>query len=299
MSLDKEVADLISRERGIDPAYVEKDWYAVQVLNALSQFSHDTITTLFTGGTSLSKAHGLLERFSEDLDFRARFDGEQPPNKTAKRNFRTSIIDTLKAVEGIDIDDNLIVVDGLGFKIPLTYPRHFDIPDGIRPELQVEFTYTQPRLKATAQNIASFVSEYKGEAPETSILCLSPVEIAADKFSSLTWRVLKRNRGHAKDDPAMIRHLHDLCALKEIIENNQTTFSETALQSFTEDQQRQNRQVNMTLKEAANTALETLRTDIEYKTEYQQFVDEMSYADEDNTITFDMALTAFETLTNY
>ena len=76
MSLDKEVADLISRERGIDPAYIEKDWYAVQVLKALSEFSHDTITTLFTGGTSLSKAHGLLERFSEDLDFRAKFDDE-------------------------------------------------------------------------------------------------------------------------------------------------------------------------------------------------------------------------------
>ena len=60
-----------------------------------------------------------------------------------------------------------------------------------------------------------------------------------------------------------------------------------------------NRQVNMPLKEAASAALETLRTDNLYKTEYQEFVDEMSYADEDSAITFDMALATFEMLTNY
>ena len=241
----------------------------------------------------------MLERFSEDLDFRAKFDNEQPPNKTTKRHFRNGIIDTLKAIEGIDIDDSLIEMDGLSFKIPLAYPKHFDTPDGIRPELQVEFTYTQPRLEATTEIIASFVSEYKGDEPETCILCLPPVEIAADKFSSLTWRILKRNREDENDDPSMIRHLHDLCALKDTIENNQTVFSETTLLSFAEDQKRQNRQVNMPLKEAASAALETLRTDNLYKTEYQEFVDEMSYADEDSAITFDMALAAFEMLTNY
>ena len=297
MSFDKEVADLISRERGIDPAFVEKDWYAVQVLKALSEYAHETITTIFTGGTSLSKAHGLLERFSEDLDFRARFDSDQPPNRAAKRGFRSSIINALKAIKGIDIEDNQIVTDGLGFKIPLAYPKHFDTPDGIRPELQVEFTYTQPRREAQNQSITSFVSEYKGEDPETNILCLSPVEIAADKVSSLTWRVLKRNRSDEKDDPAMIRHLHDLCALQRIITDNQPLFTETALLSFEEDQQRQNRQVNMSLKEATYKALEILRTDKEYETEYQQFVDEMSYADEDSVITFDAALLSFDSLT--
>lgn len=75
MSLDKDVAEYLSREEGIDPAFIEKDWHAVRVLGALSRHSHEGITTIFTGGTSLSKGHGLLKRFSEDLDFRARIDG--------------------------------------------------------------------------------------------------------------------------------------------------------------------------------------------------------------------------------
>ena len=39
MSIDIEAVEFISRERGIDPAFIEKDWYAVQVLKALADFS--------------------------------------------------------------------------------------------------------------------------------------------------------------------------------------------------------------------------------------------------------------------
>ena len=296
MSIDLGAVDFISRERGIDPAFFEKDWYAVQVLKALAAISYHGITTIFTGGTSLSKGHGLLERFSEDLDFRARFETDPPPDKTRKRAFRNGIIDTLKNVEGVTLDEDAIVIDGLGFKLFLSYPNHFDSHDGLRPNLQIEFSYTQPRLVADTKAITSFVAEYKGEESETNILCLSPVEIAADKFSSLTWRILKRDRSSEKDDPSMIRHLHDLCALHEIIKNNQELFTQTALTSFAIDQERHNRNVGLSLAQASQKTLDTLHEDQFYLQEYKQFVDEMSYADDSSIITFDMALLSFENI---
>lgn len=290
MSIDIEAVEFVSRERGIDPAFIEKDWYAVQVLEALAEFSHDAITVIFTGGTSLSKGHGLLQRFSEDLDFRARFDIGTPPNKTKRRAFRNDIIGILKAIDGVDLDEDKVDIHGLGFKIFLSYSNHFESHDSIRADLKVEFSYTQPRLGSAIKDIISFVAEYKGEEAETNILCLSPVEIAADKLSGLIWRVLKRDRTSEKDDPSMIRHLHDLCALCIIIHENQELFTQTAISSFAADQERASRNVGMGLSDAAKKALTILGSDGIYSQEYQQFVDDVSYADDESRIDFDAAL---------
>jgi len=290
MSIDIEAVEYISRERGIDPAFIEKDWYAVQVLKALAEFSHDEITVIFTGGTSLSKGHGLLQRFSEDLDFRARFDTDTPPNKTKRRSFRNDIVGILKAIDGVDLDENKVDIHGLGFKIFLSYSNHFATHDCIRADLQVEFSYTQPRLGSDIKDIISFVAEYKGEEAETNILCLSPVEIAADKLSGLIWRVLKRDRASEKDDPSMIRHLYDLCALRAIIHENQELFTQTAISSFAADQERPSRSVDMALSDATKKALAILGSDGIYSQEYQQFVDEVSYADDESHIDFDATL---------
>jgi hypothetical protein len=296
MSVDKDVVEYLSRERGIDPAFIEKDWHAVRVLKELSGFSEDQVVLIFTGGTSLSKAHGLLKRFSEDLDFRVKFQQSFSSNNQLKKKkgaIRTGIIEILRSVSGLTFSEENIVADGLGFKIQLSYEKLFEVPTGMRPELQIELSFTEPRLGAEQKEIASFVSEYKKEKPETSFLCLSPVEIAADKFSSLVWRVQKRNREDEKDDPAMVRHLHDLVALQNIINANSVLFIKTALESFFIDQQQKSRQVNTPLKEAAIRSLQMMHEDELYRSEYDRFVDAMSYASDDERITFDDALNQF------
>ncbi|MDF0750712.1 nucleotidyl transferase AbiEii/AbiGii toxin family protein [Marinobacter sp. 71-i] len=300
MSLDKDVAEYLSREEGIDPAFIEKDWHAVRVLEALSGHSHEGITTIFTGGTSLSNGHGLLKRFSEDLDFRARIEGTHSASqlKKQKSSFRKGVIGVLREIEGISFGDGDIVVDGLGFKIQLAYPKEFETPQGIRPELQIEFSYTQPRLDPKHRPIASMIARYKDDPDETGFLCLSPVEIAADKFSSLVWRVHKRDREDEKDDPAMLRHLHDLSALKDMVEEDNALFVATTLDSFATDQERLNRRVSMALKDAALKASTIMQSDALYREEYQQFVDAMSYAPDDERIDFAQALDNFQKLAN-
>ena len=57
MSLNPEVINEIAAELGIDPAFVEKDWYSVQVLSVISSHQSDEISTIFSGGTCLSKGH--------------------------------------------------------------------------------------------------------------------------------------------------------------------------------------------------------------------------------------------------
>lgn len=53
--------------RGLPPFVVEKDWWVCIILKSIFQ-SRYADSIIFKGGTSLSKAYGLIERFSEDID---------------------------------------------------------------------------------------------------------------------------------------------------------------------------------------------------------------------------------------
>jgi hypothetical protein len=60
----------------IDQIFVEKDFWVTEVLRAAtspvelvaSDGSRNPVSTIFKGGTSLSRIYGLIERFSEDVD---------------------------------------------------------------------------------------------------------------------------------------------------------------------------------------------------------------------------------------
>jgi len=299
MSLDPRIVEEISTELGVDPAFVEKDWYSVQVLKVISEYDSVKVTTIFSGGTSLSKGYGLIERFSEDLDFRCLYEQEnsESQNKRVRSIYRKNLLTSIGGMKFISLDDNKVSVASNYIKFPLGYPQYYKDHSALRPNLEVEFSFTQPRLKPELRPIQSLVSQFTGDVPETSILCLSPIEIASDKLSALTWRVLKRDRNSSKDDPAMIRHLHDLCALNEVIQRNQSLFIETASISFNEDQKTRNRQTEEGFHDSMRSTLNKLTTDLLYKSEYSQFVDAMSYADDQDTIGFEKAVEHFEALT--
>jgi predicted nucleotidyltransferase component of viral defense system len=57
----------VAAQINLPPAAIEKDWWVVRTLELVfdsSIASH----TVFKGGTSLSKAWNLIDRFSEDID---------------------------------------------------------------------------------------------------------------------------------------------------------------------------------------------------------------------------------------
>ncbi len=67
---DKTLIIEVALELGIDAAFVEKDWYVVQMIREIVNADLFGAQSIFTGGTALSKAHHLIQRFSEDIDFR-------------------------------------------------------------------------------------------------------------------------------------------------------------------------------------------------------------------------------------
>jgi hypothetical protein len=63
----KDIIEVTAQKMNVDPVIIEKDWWVVQTLNHLFLSPYADHLT-FKGGTSLSKAYQLIDRFSEDID---------------------------------------------------------------------------------------------------------------------------------------------------------------------------------------------------------------------------------------
>ncbi len=83
---------LTSQKYNIRPEFIEKDYWITLILKQLSNSKYADLT-VFKGGTSLSKAYGLISRFSEDVDLALCHNKEQSGNniKSIIRNVEKSI----------------------------------------------------------------------------------------------------------------------------------------------------------------------------------------------------------------
>lgn len=297
---DQNILEEAAIELGVDPSFIEKDWYAVQVLKAVSVFEYNSYEVVFSGGTSLSKGYNLINRFSEDLDFYIRFlDGEEAP-RPVRKDFRKAILQAIGRVDNIRIIEESILIrnDRRFFSSQIQYTQIFNPNDALRPELKVEFTFQNPKLDPLNQPLNTIIGNLSNNSPITSMPCIRPEETGSDKFSALTWRVLARDRNTEEDDPAIIRHAHDLHALLNICLNDKEGFSSRVNTSFNLDKRRGKEKLQSFINahKAAEAALQIMLSDTLYKEEYTSFVESMSYGKLENRITFDMAMTAFEEL---
>ena len=60
-----EAINLAVFQTGLAPEIIEKDYYITLILRKLSEMFDFVV---FKGGTSLSKCHKVIDRFSEDID---------------------------------------------------------------------------------------------------------------------------------------------------------------------------------------------------------------------------------------
>lgn len=291
-----ELFEDIATELGVDPSFVEKDWFAVQVLTHIASLEIPQI--IFTGGTSLSKAYGLIQRFSEDLDFRI-CSATTSFNRSQRKELREIVLNQLRQIEGISIIEESLQSHNESnfFSVDCSYPQTYQPTIALRPHLKLEFSFEQTLIQPEYRPIQSFVTQFTAEdQTDCSIVTISPIETAANKYSALLWRINVRDRNAPRtsiqNDPAMIRHLHDLASLEQLI-TSEPRFTKMVISSFEKDQGRGGSDSNKSLKDLTNEAIEKLQSDAMYKTEYIQFVNAMSYAPENELLSFDQAIVAF------
>ena len=65
MRIKNYLIQYVSELANVREDIVEKDYYVTIILEELSKMIYPVV---FKGGTSLSKAYGVIDRFSEDID---------------------------------------------------------------------------------------------------------------------------------------------------------------------------------------------------------------------------------------
>lgn len=161
------------------PSYaIEKDWWVVRTMDLLFQ-TEIKDHLVFKGGTCLSKAWGLIDRFSEDIDLALdrsflEFDKEKPSRTEVgklRKKSKSYLIDTLipqiKAnFESAGIEDVEIVAeetmesDQDPLNIIINYPNVTETSEYVLPQVKVEIGSRSLREPYTKRDIRSLIGEH-------------------------------------------------------------------------------------------------------------------------------------------
>lgn len=298
---DEALLGRVAGALGVDEAFVEKDWFVVQAIGILLALETDDLKPVFSGGTSLLKGHGLIRRFSEDIDFKLALSPTLEAKSQGQRRrplskFKNAVAEAW-ADAGFEVEITKVGDANAFFQIDMDYPTRLEPHESLRPHIQAEISAKPPRLPPIERPVGSFVNQYRGEPPEVpSVACVNPVETAADKLSAFCWRMLTRERGGEKDDPTIIRHLHDLAVLERAATAN-PAFGPLLLETLVADTGRGGDVIAEMSPGERLAAMEAkLGEDALYADEYSRFVGGMAFAGEPEIPTYQEAVAAVSRL---
>ena len=275
---------------GTDPSHLEKDWHAVRALRVIESIQMPGIAAIFSGGTSLAAAWRLISRFSEDIDFKVEVDAPTPSAARARRGkFRSAVLEALETA-GFALDGEVLVGNmSRFFRASFHYGAALPAAAGIRPTLQIEMTFGGTLTAPTARPVRSLLAQAAGSPPEVAaLLCVDPVETAADKISALAWRAAIRDRSSERDDPTIVRHIHDLAALSTRVAGS-SSFAELARKVLAADARR-TKDPDADGLALLRAMLPTITGDRLWRIEYERFVDAVAYGPDADRIGFDQAI---------
>ena len=220
---------------------IEKDYWVVWVLERLFSLVKMKSHLTFKGGTSLSKAYGLIDRFSEDIDlsiereffgFQAPSDPENAPSKKKQR----AILDNLSQACSNYVQTEMLgdLKDAIGTKLGTTsdwrifcdledpdaqtllfeYPSETSKAGYIRPLVKIEIGARSEHWPVSEHKIQSYAKEALKEKihePETWVRVLNAERTFWEKATIL------HQYAHLPEDkklpPRISRHFYDFFRL--------------------------------------------------------------------------------------
>lgn len=209
-------------------AAVIKDFYVTQAIRAVAAVDATPFALVFGGGTALARAHKLVQRMSEDVDFKIVPASGAAPSRSVLRqqlgHMREQVTSALLGAGFIFDPANAAHLSSRNenrYTVwHLPYGAKAGTVDGLRAAIQVELTYAPLRGPAVEKEVSSFVAEAYRRPPEVKALpCVSLTETAAEKLVSLTRRTAMELAGLSRDpDPTLVRHIFDLHAMRQYID---------------------------------------------------------------------------------
>ena len=220
----------------------EKDFWVCWTLEQLFALPELAGHLTFKGGTSLSKAWGLIDRFSEDIDLTIGrdalgFGGENSPEQAPSAKQQAKRLKALRGACGkfvrntllpklsdrfvaeLGVDGGQLVLDAEdpdGQTLLFFYPTHFGVEQAryVRSIVKIEFGARSDPWPAHARPVRPVIAEVFPQVfnqPETIVQALAPERTFWEKAMLLheeTYRPADKPRR-----PRMARHYYDLYRL--------------------------------------------------------------------------------------
>jgi len=271
---------IVGREKSIDPALVEKDYWIMHCLYGLQKLG---MTFELKGGTSLSKGFQIIDRFSEDIDIRIEPPADRevkternqtkPTHVKSRGDFynwlaQTIRIDGIREVTRDTAFDNATFFSG---GIRLSYQSLDEAVEGLKEGilLEVGFDDVTPNIP---RDISSWTYDYAAGKVEVidnrakAVACYDPGYTLVEKFQTISTKFRKQQE--TGEFPAnFMRHYYDVFSLLQRPEIQAFVGSEAYK---THKEKRFRKADNPKIAENQAFLLSDPRTRATYKTAYTQ-----------------------------
>ncbi len=154
---DKESFDIAikaaSRHFNVSPAIIEKDYYVTLVLSELAKQVPDL---LFKGGTSLSKCHKIIDRFSEDIDITL---ASNHHSQGKRKNLKYTIIEICNTL-GLNLLNESETRSRRDYNCyKIDYSASHSLP-GLNPQLLVKTVFIVKAFPDEIKQASSMIYDY-------------------------------------------------------------------------------------------------------------------------------------------
>ena len=212
------------------PGFVEKDYWVVELLRSVTrplQLSpldgvERSAQVLFKGGTSLSKAYGLIDRFSEDVDILVICQGlgrGARDSQVLRPICDRAIVDLGRSENEVTRLDSKS-----GFTRNVLYGYSPRLPAlGLNPQVKLEMGIRGGTLPGTVMCVVrSYIAEYIDqvgidaefdELAPVEVGVIAPVRTLAEKLALLHHAGVLAASGSTKTLDAAGRHIYDIYRL--------------------------------------------------------------------------------------
>ena len=219
---------IVAAEKGIDPALVEKDYWIMQSLYGLQQLGQ---TFQLKGGTSLSKGHKIIDRFSEDIDIlieppegmevKIGRNQDKPPHIESRRAFYDWLANEKIKIDGITqverdtaFDDEKLRSGGIRLRYPTKVPALAGLREGVL--LEAGFDTVAPN---EPKDISSWLYDHavgKGVAivdnRAKGVPCYDPRYTFVEKLQTISTKYRKQQE-IGESPVEFMRHYYDVYCL--------------------------------------------------------------------------------------
>lgn len=221
--------EIVAERVGVSAALVEKDYWVTHVLWALESLG---FRVSFKGGTSLSKACGLIQRFSEDLDLMleapdlpavSSWKSKKAGATESRRQFYGEVQRRLAGIPDValDLHENSDLWDKASYAVRYPSPLLAQLPAAVRPFVLLELgvarvtpgedraltSWVHDQVEASAPDLGA------GLVPNrpSRIHCVRPEVTLLEKVDALA----KRSAREDLEPGAFVRHYEDIVKILE------------------------------------------------------------------------------------